>query len=127
MHVYREANPRATDLETAAIYDLLARIKTLRRRVALPLMIAGVVAALFGMGAHVTGRWSILGRLDDGGYYVSGVTILVAAFLSAAPIVAPGAAVYVGLRGRARRSWREAHVANGLSPSFLAENMRRFG
>ena len=58
MRAYREAEPRATDLETAALHDLLARFRRLRRRVALPVAIAGLVASLGSMALHVTGWWA---------------------------------------------------------------------
>ena len=127
MRAYREAEARASDLETAALHDLLARVRRLRRRVVLPLAIAGVVVALGGMTVHVAGRWSVLGSLDDGGYYVTAFSLGAAGLLCAAPVVAPGAALYLALRARLRDAWRTAHAARGVPAEFLAENLRRFG
>lgn len=127
MTPYRKQEPRESDLEIDAIVDQLARIKQLRKRVALPCIIAALIATWFGMAAHATGRWSVLGTTPDGTYFVNAVTLGIAAATCAAPIAVPGVAVYIVLRARLRRSWREDHAAKGVSASFLEESSGRFG
>ena len=69
----------------------------------------------------------MVGADADGGYYVSAFTLVVAGVECAAPVVVPGLLLYLVLRARLRRAWREAHAAKGVSATFFAENLRRFG
>lgn len=118
--------PSETDRETAALHDLVARMKRLRARVALPTLIAALVAIAIGTTAHALGYWSVLGTLSDGRYFVGPATFLVAAILSGAPMLAPGAMVYVLARARLRRAWLAEHRAHGVSSEWLESNVRRF-
>ncbi len=127
MSGYREKEARLDDLETDAIIALSKRIKRLRSRVALPFAVASLSVCWLGMAAHATGYWAPLGRAPDGSYLVSGITLLIAGSVSAAPFVIPGFLVYVGLRARLRRSWREEQRAKGVASSYLEENVTRFG
>ena len=127
MKPYREHEPSATDLETAALHDMLRRMKRFRRRVALPTIVAAMVAAWLGMTAHALGYWSVLGATSSGVYAMSAFTFLIAAALCAAPIIVPGVAVYVVLRGSLRREWRDEHRGKGVTADWLAENSGRFG
>jgi len=130
MAAYRtreKQEPSETDRETTALHDLLARMKRLRSRCALPTLVAALLPLSLGTTAHALGYWSVLGRLSDGSYFVSTATFAVAAVLSGAPVLVPGALVYVVARARLRRAWRDAHRANGVSSEWLAENTDRFG
>lgn len=119
--------PSESDRETAALVDLLARVKRLRTRVALPTSIAALVAVSIGTTAHASGYWSVLDRLPDGSYFVGTATFLVAAVICSAPFVAPGVALYLLARMRLRHAWMAEHSGNGVSSEWLAENARRFG
>ncbi len=123
---YRKAELRGVDVETAALHDLLARIRRLRRRVALPAAVVAVALGLTGAVAHVTGYWAILGVLEDGTYAVHAVTILFAAGLAASPAAAVGVASYLLLRARLRRAWRDEHVRT-LDAAWIDSTARRFG
>ncbi len=119
--------PSVLDLETDAIVDLGARIRRLRRRVLLPAIIAALVAGHLSLLAHVLGYSSIVGRLSDGSYFVSKLTVLLALILPLPPIVAPACVAYLVLRGRMREAWARDHVARGLPAEVAARNARRFG
>jgi hypothetical protein len=129
----KEEAPRSTDVETASIHDLLARIKRVRRRVALPALIASAVLAWLGGTLHVMGHWSLFGRLPDGGYYVSTPTMILAAALAAAPVASLGAALYLVMRGRMRRAWLDEYRRMEVSDEWpdreewLERTSRRFG
>jgi hypothetical protein len=133
MSAYREDAPRATDLETTSIHDLRNRITRLRKRVALPVMIASVALASAGATMHVTGHWSVLGALPDGSYYVNAFTMAVAAALVGGPVAALGALVYVMKRASLRHAWREQYRKEKVADEwpdreeFLARTMKRFG
>jgi len=133
MATHHDTAPRSTDLETAAIHDMVARMKRLRRRVALPVLIAATVLAWFGATAHAVGYWSLFGASSDGSYLVSGFTLTVAGFLCAAPVVAVGAPLYLALRARLRASWREEYRRKPVSDEWperdgwLERTSRRFG
>jgi nitric oxide reductase large subunit len=129
----RDEAPRSTDVETASIHDLLARIKRVRRRVALPALIASAILAWLGGTLHVTGHWSLFGRLPDGGYYVSTATMILAAALSAAPVASLGAALYLAMRARMREAWLDEYRRKAVSDEWpereewLRRTSRRFG
>lgn len=130
MTAYRtreKREPSETDRETAALLDLLARMKRLRSRVALPTLVAALVAVSLGTTAHAIGWWSVLGTLPDGTYFVGTATFAVAAVISALPAAVPGALVYLVARARLRRAWSDDHRDNGVSNAWLAENVGRFG
>jgi len=100
MTAYRsreKLEPSESDRETDALRDLLARMKRLRTRVALPSR-----------------------------YYLGAATFLIAAVLCSAPVLAPGVMVYLVARAQLRRAWREEHRKKGVSKEWLAENIRRF-
>lgn len=118
--------PSESDRETAALRDLLARVKRLRARVALPTLVASLVAVSIGTTAHALGYWSVLGTLSDGRYLVGPATFLIAAVMCSAPVLGPGAAVYVLARARLRRAWQDEHRKNRVADEWLAENVRRF-
>ena len=133
---YREHEataPRSTEVETASIHDLLARIRRVRRRVALPTLIASAILAWIGGTAHVTGYWSLLGRLSDGSYYVSTATMIVAAALSAAPVASLGVLLYLATRARMRQAWLDEYRHKEVSDDWpdreewLQRTSRRFG
>ena len=119
--------PSETDRETDALRDLVARMKRLRARIALPILVASLVLASIGMTAHALGYWSVIGALSNGTYYVSAATFAVAALLCTAPLLAPGVALYLLARLRLRRAWQAEHRDKGVSEAWLAENVRRFG
>jgi hypothetical protein len=119
--------PSESDRETEALRDLLARMKRLRRRVALPTLVASLVVASIGMSAHALGYWSVVGMLSNGTYLIGAVTFLIAAVICSAPVLGPGVAVYLLARMRLRRAWQEQHREKGVSKEWLAENVRRFG
>jgi hypothetical protein len=119
--------PSESDRETSALHDLLWRMKRLRARVALPTLVASLVAVSIATSAHATGYWSVLGTLSDGTYFVGTATFLIAAILRSAPVLGPGIVVYVMARARLRRAWQHQHRENGVSAEWLAENVRRFG
>jgi hypothetical protein len=119
--------PSESDRETSALHDLLLRMKKLRARIALPTLVASLVAISIGTWAHATGYWSVLGTLPDGTYFVGTPTFLIAAILCCAPALGPGIIVYVIARARLRRAWQHQHRENGVSAAWLAENVRRFG
>jgi hypothetical protein len=128
MATHRSAGPSVIDAETAAIRDLVARMRGLRRRVALPFVAAAVIPGHLGILLHVTGHWSVLGVLPDGTYLVHPVTILLAFAILACPFVAMGVPVYLFLRAQLRRSWREQHLRqHGLADHWLDATTRRFG
>ena len=129
MAAYRtreEHEPSESDRETSALHDLLARMKRLRRRSALPTLVASLVAVSIGTWAHAFGYWSVLGTLSDGTYFVGTATFLIAAIVSSAPVLGPGVVIYLLARARLRRAWQEEHRKNGVSNEWLAENVRRF-
>ena len=119
--------PSESDRETSALHDLLARMKQLRARIALPTLITSLVAIAIGTSAHATGYWSVLGRLDDGSYFVGTATFLIAAIICSAPVLGPGGLLYLVARARLRRAWQDEHRAKGVSSEWLAENAGRFG
>lgn len=119
--------PSESDRETSALHDLLARMRRLRARIALPVLVAALVAVSIGTTAHALGYWSVLGTLPDGSYFVGTATFLIAAVLSSAPLLVPGVVIYLVARARLRRAWQEEHRRNGVSDEWLAENVRRFG
>lgn len=119
--------PSESDRETAALHDLLLRMKRLRARIALPTLVASLVAVSIGTSAHATGYWSVLGTLSDGTYFVGTATFLIAAILCSAPVLGPGILVYIIARARLRRAWQHEHRESGVSAEWLAENVRRFG
>lgn len=129
----KDEAPRSTDVETASIHDLLGRIKRVRRRVALPALIASAILAWLGGTLHVTGHWSLFGRLPDGGYYVSTATMILAAALSAAPVASLGAALYLAMRARMREAWLDEYRRKAVSDEWpereewLRRTSRRFG
>jgi hypothetical protein len=130
MAAYRtrdKQEPSESDRETSALHDLLARMKRLRRRTALPTLVASLVAVSIGTWAHALGYWSVLGTLSDGSYFVGTATFLIAAIVSSAPVLGPGIAIYLFARARLRRAWQEEHRQNGVSNEWLAKNVRRFG
>jgi hypothetical protein len=93
----------------------------------LPGIVAYVVAGHVAVAAHVLGFLSILGRLDDGSYYVSRSTILLAFLLPLPVTLGPAWLAYVALRGRARRAWTREFLARGLPPEATERNVARFG
>jgi zinc transporter ZupT len=99
--------PRATDVETAAIVELVLRMKRLRRRAALPVVLLSGGAAWLGGTAHALGYWTLLEARADGWYYVTAASLVVSAVLAALPIALPGAVLYLVLRGRLRKAWRD--------------------
>jgi hypothetical protein len=119
--------PSESDRETTALHDLLTRMKRLRARIALPTLVASLVAVSVGTTAHALGYWSVLGTLSDGSYFVGPATFFVAAVVSSAPLLGPGAVVYVLARARLRRAWQDEHRKNGVADEWLAENVRRLG
>ncbi len=133
MTAYRDDAPRSTDLETASIHDLLARTKRLRKRVALPAIAISMILAWLGATAHVMGRWSILGALPDGSYYVNGATMALAAVIAAAPAMAIGAPLYFALRAKMRAAWLEEYRKKPVCDAWpdrdewLERTSRRFG
>ena len=116
-----------SDGETAALHDLLARVKRLRRRIALPTLVVSLVAVSVGTSAHALGHWSVLGTLPDGSYYVGAATFLIAAVVSCGPVLGPGVVAYIIARALLRRAWQDDHRAKGVSSEWLAENVHRFG
>lgn len=124
---HEEREPSSTDLETAALHDLLRRMKRFRRRVALPILVVAMVSAWIGMAAHALGYWSVLGATSEGVYVVSAFTFVIAAVICAGPIIVPGVFVYLALRARLRSAWREEHRKNGVAAEWLAESSNRFG
>ncbi len=129
---YRKDAPRSTDLETAAIHDLLARMKRLRRRAALPTLIAAACLAWLGATAHALGYWPVFGRLQDGSYFVGTASLLIVASLCGLPVALPGAVLYVVLRGRLRTAWREEYRRMSVADEWtdrdewLERTSRRF-
>jgi hypothetical protein len=119
--------PSLLDLETDAIVDLGARIRRLRRRVLLPALAAYVVAGHLAVAAHVLGYFPLLGRLPDGSYLVSKLTIVAALLTPLVPVVGPAGLAYVALRARMRDAWARDHVARGLPREVVARNVARFG
>jgi hypothetical protein len=119
--------PSESDRETSALHDLVARMKRLRARLALPLLVTSLVTVSIGTTAHALGYWSVLGTLPDGSYFVGTATFLIAAVLCSAPVLGPGVVVYLLARARLRRAWQEEHRRNGVSAEWLAENVSRFG
>ena len=115
------------DLETAAIHDLVGRMKRFRRAVALPILITALLLAWAGMAAHALGYWSVLGTTASGLYVVSAFTFAIAGVLCAAPVIVPGFVIYVILRARVRSAWREEHKRNGVGDEWLVHTSRRFG
>ena len=129
MSAYRtrdEPEPSESDRETSALHDLLARMRRLRTRVALPALVMSLVAMSTGTMAHALGYWSVLGRLPDGSYFVSTATFMIAAVLCSAPVLVPSVAVYLLARARLRHAWHREHRTNGVSSEWLADNVRRF-
>jgi hypothetical protein len=126
-HREKSAGPSAIDLETDAIVDLGARIRRLRRRVLLPAIIAFLMVAHVCVAAHMLGYLPILGRLADGSYFISKLTILLATLAPAVPIVGPAAVAYVVMRGRMRAAWVAEHRAKGVSEEALETNVARYG
>jgi hypothetical protein len=124
---YREENRRPVDLELDALHDLLARIRRVRRRVALPVMSGALVAIVLGVAAHLGGLWSIFGTDEEGRYLVGVATIFVAGGLCALPVVVPGVLLYLAFRARTRRTWVTAHGRAGVSAEWLAANVNRYG
>jgi hypothetical protein len=129
---YREHEPRSTDLETAGIHDIVARMKRLRRRVALPLLLAASLLAWLGMSAHAFGYWSVLGASSDGFYGVSGATLALAGVICAAPVMGIGLPLYIALRARLRSAWREEYRSKRTCDAWtdreewLEQTPRRF-
>ena len=124
---YREENRRPVDLEIDALHDLLARIRRVRRRVALPVLSVALVALAIGVSAHVLGYWSVFGTDEDGRYWLGAFTIFTAGLLAALPIVVPGELLYVAMRARTRRTWQIAHARAGVGDEWLNANMNRYG
>ena len=91
-------------------------------RLLLPAIIAALVAGHLSLLAHVLGYSSIVGRLSDGSYFVSKLTVLLALILPLPPIVAPTCIAYLVLRGRMREAWARDHVARGLPAEVAARN-----
>ncbi len=123
----RRAARSLLDLETDAIVDLRARIQRLRARTVLPALVVYFVAAPVAVLAHVFGFWAILGRLDDGSYYLSNITILMAMLTPLPIVVGPAGLVYLVLRARARRAWAREHLGRGLPREAVEQNVARFG
>ena len=111
--------------ETAAFYDLRARIYRLRKRTTFIPAAAAIVPGILGVALHVNGYWSILGVTPYNTYFVGAVTIMLAFALPAAPIVLLGLALHWLLRRRLLRSWfEEAVVKYALAPAQLEERIR---
>ena len=127
MEPYREHEPRAIDLETAAIADLSGRMRTLRKRTVLPLGGAALAAGFLGAAAHVSGYWSILGVTSYGTYLVHPVTILLAFALAALPFVGLAVVVYRLRRAALRRAWAAEHRKHrALTKAWLEQTIHRF-
>jgi hypothetical protein len=124
---YREENRRPVDLEIDALHDLLARIRRVRRRVALPVMLLAAVAVSLGVAAHVLGYWSVFGTDEDGRYLLGAFTVFSAGLLAMLPILVPGTLLYAALRARTRRAWRIAHARAGVAEEWLDANVNRYG
>lgn len=122
----RSARSLLLDLETDAIVDLRSRVRRLRSRALLPAFGAYLVAGHVAVTAHFLGHWAIFGRLDDGSYYVSKITMLVALLLPLPVIMGPAGLVYLVLRGRARRAWAREYLARGLPAEAVERNVARF-
>ena len=114
------------DLETDAIVDLVARMRHLRRRVALPFVVVAAAFSNLGAAAHATGYWAVLGVLPDNTYVVNKLTVILAFLLPILPVAIFGVPVYAALRSRTRRAWREEHGEHGLSAEWLSTTSARF-
>ena len=114
------------DLETEAIVDLVARMRHLRRRVALPFLVVAAAFSNLGAAAHATGYWAVLGVLPDNTYVVNKLTVLLAFLLPILPVAIFGVPVYAALRSRTRRAWREEQGEHGLSAEWLSTTSARF-
>jgi hypothetical protein len=123
----RAARSALLALETDAIVDLRVRVRRVRARALLPALVAYVIAAHVAVLAHVLGYWSIAGRLDDGSYHVSKLTILFAMLLPLPVTVGPAGLVYLALREQVRRAWAREYAGRGLPPDAVARNVTRFG
>jgi hypothetical protein len=115
------------DLETDAIVDLRARVRRLRSRAILPSLVAYLVAAHVAVAAHMLGYWSIAGRLEDGSYFISKITLLLALLLPLPVVVGPACLVYLVLRGQARRTWARQYLTRGLPPEVVQRHIARVG
>jgi hypothetical protein len=104
---YRDAPATAVDdRETLAYYELRDRIRALQARsIFLPIAI-GLALGVAGLVAHVTGHWSVLGRMPDGSYYLNSVTVLISLILPALPCSVLGYAAYRVIKPFTIRRWR---------------------
>ena len=118
--------PSTIELETEAIVDLVAQMRRLRRRAALPFLVGAAAAGNLGLVAHAAGYWSVLGTLLDGEYVVSKVTLMLAFLVPFAPILVLGVPVYGVMRAHTRRQWREEHRSRGLAEEWLTSTQERF-
>lgn len=94
-----------SNVETEALVDLLRRARAVRRRFALPTLLVAAAAALAGSVVHLSGAWSVLGRLEDGSYFISTPSVAIAACSCAAPFATIGVAFYLVARSASRRAW----------------------
>jgi len=124
---YREAHQPPVDLEAEALRDLLRRTRRLRKRVLFPVAVMALVVGHAGIVAHATGYWAMFGRMTDGSYGVSPVTILLAFALPALPFVLAGGALHRVLGGRMRRAWCDEHEKQGVPRDVLEGNAFRYG
>jgi len=124
---YRTGERRSIDTETVALRELVARMRRLRARVALPFLVACAIVGQCGILTHALGYWSVFGVGSDGSYFVSGFTIAAAFVLPAAPLAALGWPTYVLFRARLRRAWSDEYGGkHRLSPEWLESTKNRF-
>lgn len=114
------------ELETDALVDLVARMRAMRKRVALPFLVVGAAVANLGAAAHATGFWPIFGVLPDNTYHVNKVTVVLSFVIPLLPVLALGLPVYLIFRERTRRAWRSEYGARGLEEAWLRSTPQRF-
>jgi hypothetical protein len=126
--IYREPHQPPVDMEAEALRELLRRTRRLRKRVIFPAAAAAVVIGHVGIAAHATGHWAMFGRLSDGSYYVSVLSIILAFALPALPFVLVGAVLHRVLGDRLRRAWcDEYETQHGVPRDVLEGHVLRYG
>lgn len=133
MAVYRDLLQPVSDLEAAALAELSRRVTAVRMRVTIPAILVSALAGLGAAIAHMTGYFTLFGRLPDGSYYVSKGSICVTMLFAILATAIPAMVVVRAAHAMAVRGWKleakerfqlDAEAVNDLAQMFAPVKIR---
>lgn len=119
---YRAPLRAPSDQEIAALGDLTEAMRRFKLWGITPIFLAVLAGPIVGCLLHVSGYWSVSGRLADGSYFVNKSTVVVAVLVAFALSVVPGYVTFRLAMSLMLASWRrQASARYGLDDATLKE------